>query len=163
MELSGDFVGLKNLAERAIEDYHSDPSHPIILLREARETLDIADSLASRIPETWELPTRDNSYLKQIGDCLDKVNEELSQIDGQAFFQQTKEPYLMAMTGSPITVDLEELLKGGTATAEVAAVHSGRCLKLGKEKFLKFVSQDFLTGLAIETALETRFNRERAG
>ncbi len=54
------------------------------------------------------------------------------------------------------------LLHDTPATATVAATRTGRCLRLGKEKFLKFVSQDFLTGLAIETALESRLGRAAA-
>ena len=54
------------------------------------------------------------------------------------------------------------LLRDMPATAEVAARHAGRCLKLGKEDFLRFVSHDFLTGLAIEKALEARLEERKA-
>ena len=48
------------------------------------------------------------------------------------------------------------LLQGTPASADVAALRQGRCLKLGKEHFLKLVSQDFLTGMAIERTLDRR-------
>ncbi|MBI3875697.1 MAG: cyclic nucleotide-binding domain-containing protein, partial [Verrucomicrobia bacterium] len=48
------------------------------------------------------------------------------------------------------------LLRHTPATAEVAAVKPGRCLKLGKNDFFQLVSQSFLTGLTIETALDAR-------
>lgn len=54
------------------------------------------------------------------------------------------------------------LLRDTLATAEVKAVRAGRCLKLGKEDFLQFVSHDFLTGLAVEKALETRLEEKEA-
>lgn len=51
------------------------------------------------------------------------------------------------------------LLQDSPATATVVASRPGRCLRLAREKFLKFISQDFVTGLAIETALESRLGR----
>lgn len=52
------------------------------------------------------------------------------------------------------------LLRDMPATGDVVATRTGRCLKLAKESFVRLVSQDFLTGLVIETAAETRL-RER--
>lgn len=54
------------------------------------------------------------------------------------------------------------LLRDGAATADVIAEHNGRCLRLGKADFLRFVSHDFLTGMAIESALEARLERRAA-
>jgi CRP-like cAMP-binding protein len=54
------------------------------------------------------------------------------------------------------------LLRDVPATAEVVAQKQGRCLKLPKEQFLEFVSRHFLTGLAIERALEERLGEGRA-
>jgi CRP-like cAMP-binding protein len=48
------------------------------------------------------------------------------------------------------------LLQGTPASADVSALRQGRCLKLGKEHFLKLVSQDFLTGMSIERTLDRR-------
>lgn len=48
------------------------------------------------------------------------------------------------------------LLQGTPASADVAALRQGRCLKLGKDHFLKLVSQDFLTGMSIERTLDRR-------
>ena len=48
------------------------------------------------------------------------------------------------------------LLKKIPATADVVALEAGHCLQLGKETFLKFVSQNFATGFAIESAIESR-------
>jgi CRP-like cAMP-binding protein len=54
------------------------------------------------------------------------------------------------------------LLHNVPATATVVAEHTGRCLRLGKADFLQFVSHDFLTGMAIESALEARLEQRRA-
>ena len=54
------------------------------------------------------------------------------------------------------------LLRNQPATAEVASVRGGSCLRLGKADFLKLVSQDFLTGLTLESALDTRTARGSA-
>ena len=48
------------------------------------------------------------------------------------------------------------LLRGTTAVADVVALGDGRCLKLGREPFLAFVSGNLVTGLAVEEALEAR-------
>ena len=48
------------------------------------------------------------------------------------------------------------LLRNQPATAEVTSVRGGSCLRLGKADFLELVSQDFLTGLTIESTLDTR-------
>lgn len=52
------------------------------------------------------------------------------------------------------------LLRDTPATADVVATKAGRCLKLAKDNFVRLVSQDFLTGLVIETTAESRL-RER--
>jgi len=54
------------------------------------------------------------------------------------------------------------LLRDLPATAEVKTVRAGRCLKLGKEDFLRFVSHDFLSGLAVEETLERRLEEWEA-
>jgi len=48
------------------------------------------------------------------------------------------------------------LLQDTPATAMVKSSGTGRCLSLGKEDFLRFVSHDFLTGIVIERAVEER-------
>ena len=48
------------------------------------------------------------------------------------------------------------LLRNQPASAQVAAVSAGRCLRLGKDDFLRLVSQDFLTGLTLESTLDQR-------
>lgn len=52
------------------------------------------------------------------------------------------------------------LLRGIPATADVTALENGRCLRLGKEEFLKFVSRDFLTGYLVEDVMEARLRGE---
>ncbi|MGY8655820.1 MAG: cyclic nucleotide-binding domain-containing protein [Verrucomicrobiia bacterium] len=52
------------------------------------------------------------------------------------------------------------LLSDAPANADVVAASYGKCLKLDKQDFLKFVSHDFLTGLTIET---TAASRAKAG
>ncbi len=44
----------------------------------------------------------------------------------------------------------------------LVATQAGRCLKLAKDSFLRLVSQDFLTGLVIETTAETRLGERHA-
>lgn len=48
------------------------------------------------------------------------------------------------------------LLRNRPATAAVTSVRGGSCLRLGRADFLNLVSQNFLTGLTIESALDTR-------
>ncbi|MBM3876248.1 MAG: cyclic nucleotide-binding domain-containing protein [Verrucomicrobia bacterium] len=48
------------------------------------------------------------------------------------------------------------LLRNQPASAQVTAVGAGRCLRLGKEDFLRLVSQDFVTGLTLENVLDQR-------
>ncbi len=48
------------------------------------------------------------------------------------------------------------LLQGTPASADVAALRKGRCLKLAKGDFLRLVSQDFMTGTAIEQTSDRR-------
>ncbi len=48
------------------------------------------------------------------------------------------------------------LLRNQPASAQVSALKAGRCLRLGKTDFLKLMSEDFLTGLAIENVLDLR-------
>ncbi len=48
------------------------------------------------------------------------------------------------------------LLSDEPANADVIAASYGKCLKLGKKYFLEFVSHDFLTGLAVESAASAR-------
>jgi CRP-like cAMP-binding protein len=48
------------------------------------------------------------------------------------------------------------LLRETAATAEVVATNAGRCLRIGKDAFLKFVSENFLTGLVLENTVENR-------
>ena len=54
------------------------------------------------------------------------------------------------------------LLRDSPATADVVATQASRCLKLAKESFVRLVSQDFLTGLVIETAAEARLSERSA-
>lgn len=54
------------------------------------------------------------------------------------------------------------LLRDTPATADVIAARTGRCLKLSKASFMRLVSQDFLTGLVIETTAETRMRERHA-
>jgi len=53
------------------------------------------------------------------------------------------------------------LLKGTPALAEVTAAAPTRCLELSRERFLRFITQDVLTGVAIESTMEQRLNRDR--
>jgi ATP-binding cassette, subfamily B, bacterial len=48
------------------------------------------------------------------------------------------------------------LLRNIPATADVVAGAKARCLRLDKERFLRLVSHDFLTGLTIETVVASR-------
>lgn len=48
------------------------------------------------------------------------------------------------------------LLKNIPATADVVAGANARCLRLDKERFLRLVSHDFLTGLTIEATADAR-------
>jgi len=48
------------------------------------------------------------------------------------------------------------LLRGTPPIADVVAVDACRCLCLGREKFLQFVTRDALTGLAVERTMESR-------
>ncbi len=48
------------------------------------------------------------------------------------------------------------LLKNTTATADVIALRDSRCLQIGREDFIRFISHDFLTGMAIEQTLQAR-------
>ncbi|HEY1170368.1 MAG TPA: cyclic nucleotide-binding domain-containing protein [Verrucomicrobiae bacterium] len=48
------------------------------------------------------------------------------------------------------------LLKNIPATADVIASEKARCLRLEKDSFLRLVSKDFLTGLAIESTVTAR-------
>ncbi|MDA7916283.1 cyclic nucleotide-binding domain-containing protein [Verrucomicrobia bacterium] len=54
------------------------------------------------------------------------------------------------------------LLKDTPANATVQSEGSGRCLKLGKADFLEFISHDFLTGIAIDKAAQTRSIERKA-
>lgn len=62
----------------------------------------------------------------------------------------------LAMLGAGDFVGEVSLLRDTVAMADVIADGPSRCLRLGKEDFLRFVSHDFLTGMAIGTALEAR-------
>jgi cAMP-dependent protein kinase regulator len=54
------------------------------------------------------------------------------------------------------------LLRAVPTTAEVVALRAGRCLRVGKETFVRFVCEDFLTGLAIESTADARLGPRRA-
>jgi CRP-like cAMP-binding protein len=54
------------------------------------------------------------------------------------------------------------LLRHVPATADVVALQPGRCLKLGKDQFLRFVSQNFLTGFLVEDVMEARIGSKEA-
>jgi CRP-like cAMP-binding protein len=51
------------------------------------------------------------------------------------------------------------LLRESAAVADVVAVRNSLCLRLARADFLRFVSHDFLTGLAVESVLEERLAR----
>ncbi|OGV63172.1 MAG: hypothetical protein A3K19_01050 [Lentisphaerae bacterium RIFOXYB12_FULL_65_16] len=54
------------------------------------------------------------------------------------------------------------LLKGTPSVARVTAgERTCRCLKLGKERFLRFITEDVLTGVIIESTMESRMDRSR--
>jgi len=55
------------------------------------------------------------------------------------------------------------LLKGIPAVATVTATMPSRCLALGQKEFLRFVTEDALTGIAIETTMENRVHQDFAG
>lgn len=71
-------------------------------------------------------------------------------------FQVHKDGQKLSQLGPGDFVGEISLLRETAATADVVAEHQGRCLRLGKADFMRFVSHDFLTGMAIETALESR-------
>ncbi|MBT3377802.1 MAG: cyclic nucleotide-binding domain-containing protein [Lentisphaerae bacterium] len=55
------------------------------------------------------------------------------------------------------------LLQGVPAVARVTANTPSRCLKLDRDEFLRFVTEDALTGIAIETAMEHRVHQDFSG
>lgn len=55
------------------------------------------------------------------------------------------------------------LLRGVPAVATVTATTPSCCLKLGREEFLRFVTEDALTGIAIETTMEHRVHQDFTG
>ena len=65
-------------------------------------------------------------------------------------------------TPGPAILRRDQFAPEHAATADVVAKQPGRCLKLAKDSFLRLVSQDFLTGLVIETTAETRVGERHA-
>ncbi len=52
------------------------------------------------------------------------------------------------------------LLKGTDAIADVVAAGPCRCLALSRDKFLRFITEDVLTGLAVESVMDQRLPPE---
>jgi len=77
-------------------------------------------------------------------------------------FKVVKEDDVVATLASGEFCGEISLLRDTAATADVVAATYGKCLKLGKQDFLEFVSHDFLTGLTVETAADERAGERSA-
>lgn len=77
-------------------------------------------------------------------------------------FKVVKEDRELATLGPGEFCGEISLLRDTPAIADVVAGTYGKCLKLGKQDFLEFVSHDFLTGLTVESAADERAGERSA-
>lgn len=74
--------------------------------------------------------------------AVEKEGRAIARLEGNEFFGEIS------------------LLRGTPAVASVRALGQTRCLKLGRDDFRAFISQDMHTGIAIESTLENRMGGE---